>query len=458
MRRWIVWLAGGLLVAAGLAAVRQAVVPALGSGPGNPATAATAGTATSERTVAQRSGAAPGEGGATGGGPPGVPAPGTGAAPGGGAPGDSAAAGAAAGTPALADPGAERWREAHPVVRARGRRLLGRLGVKGVYLSAASASLPERVQQFLHLVERTEINAVVIDVKTDWGTLAYPSVLPLAREAGTLDPIQLDLPALLRAFKERGAYTIARVVTFKDNVLPRRRPDLAVQRAGGGLWQDYKGLTWLNPYSRAAWDYVVGVAREVAQLGFDEIQFDYVRFPSDGPMASAAYPGQDGRRREQVIGDFLAYAREQLAPLGVWVAADIFGIVLSVPDDQGIGHLLEEVARGPDVLSPMVYPSHYAPGNLGLANPNSEPYETVKRALADAQRRLRYRYPDLVIRPWLQDFSWGWPYGPAEVRAQIRAAYENGLDGWMLWNAANVYTEAALLPKGAPPTAAPAVP
>ncbi|BDG62110.1 putative glycoside hydrolase [Caldinitratiruptor microaerophilus] len=333
-----------------------------------------------------------------------------------------------------------------PSGASRSPRLL-RATVRGIYLTGRTASSAQRLGELLALVDRTELNGMVIDVKSDWGTLTYRSDVPLAIEAGAGKGPIADLRALVTRLKEHDVYAIGRVVTFKDNYLPRHRPDLAVQRAGGGLWQDRKGMTWLNPYKKEAWEYVINVAKEVAAAGFDEIQFDYVRFPTDGDVSQIVYPGRDGRRREQVIADFLTYAREQLEPLGVWVSADIFGIMTMATDDQGIGQLLEEVARGPHILSPMVYPSHYGPGNYGFANPNAHPYETVYRALQDAHRRLGEKFPDLIIRPWLQDFTLGQPpYGAREVRAQIRATYDSGIQEWLLWNAANVYTEAALGP------------
>lgn len=324
------------------------------------------------------------------------------------------------------------------------RRMRRRVYARGIYATAYTAARGQRWEDLLHLIGQTELNAVVLDVKSDWGSVQYNTADPAALAAGAPDGTLPDLRRLLLDLRRRRIYTIARVVTFKDNYAPRRWPELGVHRAGGGLWTDYRGLTWLNPYSRAAWDYVLGIAEEVARLGFEEIQFDYVRFPSDGPMAQVVYPGADARSREQVIGDFLRYARERLEPLGVWVSADIFGIMLSVPDDQGIGQRLEEMAAGPHILSPMVYPSHYGPGNLGLPNPNADPYETVYRALRDARERLGAGAP--ILRPWLQDFSWGHPYGPAEVAAQIRAVRDNGIEEWLLWNAGNVYTQEGTLP------------
>ncbi len=325
-----------------------------------------------------------------------------------------------------------------------------RVPVKGIYLTSTSASNPAKLKELMDLVERTELNAMVVNVKDDWGNITFDWDHSIARAAGSVHSELGDLRSFTTQLREKGIYSIARVVTFKDAYVPKARTDLAVARVSGGIWRDYNGVPWLNPYSRGAWDYIVAIARAAALGGFDEIQFDYVRFPTDGDLEAIVYPGKDNRKREQVIADFLAYARKELRPFGVWVSADVFGLVTSASDDMGIGQRLEEISGGVDYISPMVYPSHYTPGNLGVPNPNAMPYETVHRSMLDARERLVKigRSDQVSIRPWLQDFSWGYPYGPAEVRAQIQATYDAGYKEWLLWNAANVYSEAALKPAG----------
>lgn len=319
---------------------------------------------------------------------------------------------------------------------------------RGIYLTAATAA-GRRFDELLALVERTELNAMVIDIKSDWGTLTYRSQLPDAIAAKAVDNTIKDLPELVRRLRERGVYPIARLVTFKDDYMPRHRTDLAVHHVDGGVWQDRKGMAWLNPYRQETWDYIVDVAKEAAEMGFQEIQFDYVRFPTDGNVRAIVYPDQDERSRWDVISQFLAYAREELRPYGVLISADIFGFILSAQNDQGIGQLLEDLATNVDIISPMVYPSHWGPGNLGLPNPNAAPYETVLRSMQQAQERLDKAGIKVKIRPWLQDFTLGQPrYGAHEVRRQIEGAYAAGLDEWLLWNAGNYYTEGALLPAG----------
>lgn len=333
---------------------------------------------------------------------------------------------------------------------AEGRLVPPRTAVRGIYLTSYSAANPATRDALIGLAERTEVNAFVINVKDDWGHINFEADHPIAAAADAVVGDLGDVRALTALLRSKGIYSIARVVTFKDAMVPKSRPDVAAAHVSGGVWKDYNGVTWLNPYNEAAWEYVVDIAKEAALAGFDEIQFDYVRFPTDGNLDAIVYPGKDARRREQVIADFLAYARKELHPYRVWTSADVFGLVTSTADDMGIGQRLEEISASTDYVSPMVYPSHYERGNLGVANPNAMPYETVYRSMLDAKERwAKAGLTERVgMRPWLQDFSWGHPYGPAEVRAQIQATYDAGYKEWLLWNAANEYTEAALKPEG----------
>lgn len=343
------------------------------------------------------------------------------------------------------DEAKRRWAE------AEAKLVPPRVEVKGIYVTAFSAANPQKYNDLLSLIDRTELNAIVVNVKDDWGNITFDTKNPTALEAGGVAPDLGDLKAFTARLRERHIYSIARIVTFKDSYIPKARPDLAVASAGGGIWRDYNGVPWLNPYNRKAWDYIVSIAREAAMDGFDEIQFDYVRFPTDGNLDAIVYPGKDNREKAQVIADFVAYARKELRPYGVWVSADVFGLVTSAQDDMGIGQQLEAVSAGADYLSPMVYPSHYIPGNLGLPNPNAMPYDTVFRSMMDTKERWAKAglTGKVEMRPWLQDFSMGYPYGPREVRAEIQATYDAGYKQWLLWNAANDYTEAALEPQAA---------
>jgi hypothetical protein len=318
--------------------------------------------------------------------------------------------------------------------------------VKGIYLTAASAS---DIEPFLDLIERTEINAVVVDVKDVTGEVMYPSEVPLANEIGAARNI-LDLENLASELEERGVYTIARVATFEDAILPVQRPDLAVtDSATGAPWQNNLGSTWSDPHSREVWEYNVAVAKEAAEAGFDEVQFDYVRFPSDGPMETLSYPAEKPGD-EDTIASFLEYASEELEPTGARVAADVFGLAAG-DGGAGVGQNIREMAPHLDVICPMVYPSHFPVGSYGLENPNAAPYEVIENAMADFEADTEASNPDLEIRPWLQDFDYGDPpYGPAEVEAQIQATYDSGATGWLLWNPSNEYTERAFGGEGSP--------
>jgi len=313
--------------------------------------------------------------------------------------------------------------------------------VKGIYATGAAAGSP-KIESLIKLIETTELNALVIDLKDGTGRVSYQSGLEAVEQTGAGTAKIKEITGLVRTLRIKDIYPIARIVVFKDPVFAAARPDLAVQRKSGGVWKDYKGLAWMDPYSREVWDYNLALAEEAAQMGFREVQFDYVRFPSDGPMQEAVYTHADENSPEDTIAEFLKEAHKRLSKYGVYVSADVFGLTTTVQDDMRIGQKWEKITSNVDYISPMVYPSHYISGNYGLKDPNREPYATVRRSLADAV----YRNPEngATIRPWLQDFSLGYPYGPEEVRAQIQAAYDAGVTQWLLWNARNVYTEEAL--------------
>jgi hypothetical protein len=313
--------------------------------------------------------------------------------------------------------------------------------VHGLYLTGYIAGQTEKVNLLLKALDGTSFNAFVIDVKNDSGRISYRSDVPLTKAAGAgTDWIQ-EPGAYLAHLRDEGIYTIARIVVFKDPALARVRPDLAVQSQDGGPWRDRTGATWLDPYRREVWDYAVALAQEAARKGFREIQFDYVRFPSDGETGKTIYSDAEGSRAE-TIGRFLKYAYEHLQPYDVYLSADIFGLVGTVTDDMGIGQRLEDILGTVDYISPMVYPSHYSARNYGLEDPESRPYETVLAGLRDYQRRMELAPSLTKIRPWLQDFSLRVHYGEAEVEGQIKAARELGVNEFILWNPGNVYNTA----------------
>ncbi len=338
-----------------------------------------------------------------------------------------------------------------PLVNMRALRDLSYVPVKGIYVGSQHLADPELLQPLLDLADTTEINAFVVDVKDDWGSITYNCDAPAARNLGTISARIKDVDSLIATLREHHITPIARIVCFKDSVLPNARPDLAVMNGETGeIWETYSNHTrFINPFSREVWEYLVEVAEDAARHGFAEIQFDYVRFPDGGPIKQAVYAGQNGMKMSDAISGFLAFAKKRLEPLGVWISADVFGMTLRVksPDDQGIGQILEQMAQNLDIICPMVYPSHYAVNSFGLASPNASPYQLVSQALQEAKQRMPGT--GATIRPWLQDFSMNGgggyvKYGTTEVKAEIRAAEELGYSEWLLWNASLNYTEGAL--------------
>jgi hypothetical protein len=312
------------------------------------------------------------------------------------------------------------------------------LAVKGIYLTGYCAGSKKIFDQTIAFISKTEINALVIDIKDERGNISFPSSVPLAAQINAgyrkFDPVQV-----MMTLKKFRIYPIARIVVFKDPYLAGKRPDLAVKNKNGGLWQDYKGLYWVDPYNKKVWEYNVAIAKEAAKFGFKEVQFDYVRFTSDGQIKDCCYPGVDGRAKSDVIRDFLKYAHQELSPLGIQVSADVFGLTCSVQGDIGIGQIFEKIADGVDIICPMVYPSHYVKGSFQIPNPDLKPYETVYRSLSDAQKKVANLNKKITIRPWLQDFSLGNHYGREQLLAQINAVKSAGLKEWIFWNPTNKY-------------------
>ena len=328
--------------------------------------------------------------------------------------------------------------------------------VKGIYLNAWAAGSAARSQALIDLATRTEVNAFVIDLKDASGYVSYATQVMTAREAGADQEIRIrDLTALLERLQEAGIYPIARIVIVKDPLLIHAQREWAVQDTAGGVWVDGNGSLWANLHDQRVWDYHVDLAKEAAAVGFPEIQWDYIRFADAPPehLLRATYPGADGRRRRDVVEGFLEYARAELEDSGVDVTLDVFGATTSSSTDIGIGQYWENFIGSVDVAQPMVYPSHYWEGSFGFKDPNGHPYEIVRAALVSAMQRSEAMGEAVgLTRPWLQDFTLGEPFYEApEVRAQIQATYDAGIDEWLLWNARSRYTEAALAPAGGYP-------
>jgi hypothetical protein len=322
--------------------------------------------------------------------------------------------------------------------------------VRGLYMNAWASGSSKRMTEILEIVRETEVNSLVIDIKDVTGYISHDTSVPLALEIGADGERRIrDLPALLDRLEAEGVYPIARITVVKDPILAAGRPGYAVQDTAGGVWIDSKDIIWLNPFSRGVWEYHVDIAREVAEMGFPEIQWDYIRFPDapESDMARAVFEGSDGELRVDAIRGFLTYAREELADLPVRSTADVFGVTTSFSRDIGIGQLWETFIDVVDVALPMVYPSHYWEDSFGYRDPNAYPYEVVRAALRDALRRSARVEGAGMTRPWIQDFTLGTPiYGAPEVRAQIQAAYDVGIQEWILWNPSTRYSISALEP------------
>ena len=318
--------------------------------------------------------------------------------------------------------------------------------VKAIYLSADTVASPGKLQALLDMVDRTELNAVVIDVKGDnSGSVLYDSRSEMIKEVGTINQIIPDLDALLENLKSRKIYAIARLPVFWDQAVTAAKPEWALKskKAPGQDWVDGYGRRWANPFNEEVWNYNIEIAIEVVSRGFDEIQFDNAHFPSEGALEDIDYgPAGAGKKRVEGIKGFLERADAELSPLGAYTGINVFAFTPYVQDDQGIGHNLEELALNIDYICPTIYPADFPDGFMDFAKPAEQPAaivgQTTKRATARAS------VSPARIRPWLQDFSRKVEYDAPKVRAEIDAAEQNGAVGWMLWNFGNVYTEGAL--------------
>jgi hypothetical protein len=324
-------------------------------------------------------------------------------------------------------------------------RDLSYVPVKGIHLTPNAAGTADLLEPRIKMADTTEINAFVIDIKADQGYIAYETQVPMAVENDCVKPIIEDIEGLLATLYEHEIVPIARIVCFKDDILPQKRPELGIESKKGGLWKDSAGHTYLNPYSPAVWEYLVQVAEEAARLGFREIQFDYVRFPTDGDVQLMSFPGEFCSMKDAIAG-FLEYARPRLENALVWVGADVYGLTVHTTyGGDRFGQNLEKICQFVDTVSPMIYPSHYWSGDYGLDDPNSEPEAIVTFATKDMARRLPGTGAE--GRPYLQDFEWGdMAYDGATMQAQIGAAEAQGYDEWLLWGPFRESTVAALDP------------
>ena len=320
--------------------------------------------------------------------------------------------------------------------------------VKAVYMTSWVAGTPRIRNRLINLIDTTELNSVVIDVKDYSGRIVFPVSDPELTATGAVEVRISDIQGLIADLHQRGIYVIGRVSVFQDAYFVSQHPELAIhRRSDGGIWKDRKGISWLEAGSVPVWNYVLKIARAAYAVGFDEINFDYIRFPSDGNMQDISYQYFDPTRetRAQVMKRFYAYLSQGLASLKMPISIDLFGLTTTSLDDLGIGQVLVDAAPYFDYIAPMVYPSHFASGYLNFSNPTTHPYEVVKNVMTKAGERLVVASSTTSkLRPWLQDFNLGAIYTADMVRAQIQATYDSGLTSWMLWDPNNQYTPEAL--------------
>lgn len=337
--------------------------------------------------------------------------------------------------------------------------------VKGIFVTGAMAGT-DHMEDLISLVEQTELNAMVIDVKNDEGRVTFDMDVPFLQEKGICKRYIRDIQTLVKKCKEKNIYLIARIVAFKDPYMEQVKPEWCVHNMDGSLFKDKNGMTWLDPHNQQVWEYLLDIAQEALHFGFDEIQFDYMRFSTDSNMKYVDFE-QPGEDRRQIITEFVKYASGKIHEAGGAVSADVYGVVIDNSGDQEIvGQDYLELSRYLDYISPMVYPSHYGPYNYNIPIPDAEPYRLVLAAMQssrkvlagvpinDGKEELASLEPlegvKARVRPWLQDFTATWvkghiPYGDDEIRAQIQAVYDAGYEEWILWNAANKYTDEGLM-------------
>lgn len=325
--------------------------------------------------------------------------------------------------------------------------------VKGIYVSGPIAG-HSKMEDLITLVDETELNAMVIDIKNDEGKITYKMQTDTVLEIDAGVNYIRDIEELVQKCKEKDIYLIARIVAFRDPYLAEQKPELAIKTASGEVFRDKNGLAWVNPYKKEVWDYLMEVAKEAAAVGFDEIQFDYIRFSTDIRAEEADF-GAEAEESDKIdiITKFTEYAYDTLSPFGVYVAADVFGTVIDNETDQKIvGQDYAKMAGHLDYICPMVYPSHYTSGAYGIRVPDAEPYRTIYEASAASVKALGSLPEEnrAKVRVWLQSFTAKWvsgyiSYGPQQIREQIKGAYDAGYEEWILWNAAVNYQRDSLL-------------
>ena len=342
--------------------------------------------------------------------------------------------------------------------------------LKGIYMTQCVASMSSFREKLINLIGETELNAVIVDIKDYTGTVSFEtgnSEIDVLNKNGVGCKV-VDMQNLVEEMHNKNIYVIGRVTVFQDPLYVKAHPELAVKRkSDSGVWKDRKGISFVDVGAKPFWDYITAIATSSYAIGFDEINFDYIRFPSDGDMQDIYFSHTGTIAKKEMLRQFFAYLDSKLANTGVITSADLFGMTTTNTDDLGIGQVLEYALMNFDYVSPMVYPSHYPPKFNGWPDPNKVPYEIVKFSMDAAVARdnslykeistttasttpdqyLMKRLNPLQLRPWLQDNDYPVHYTAEMVRKQIQATYDSSLTSWMLWDPANTYTKEALLPK-----------
>ena len=330
--------------------------------------------------------------------------------------------------------------------------------LKSLYMTACVLSTVEFKKEVVDVIDTTEVNAIVIDIKDFSGTISFPTDNPKLFGTQGTGCKATGVKEFIEELHAKNIYVIGRVTVFQDNIMTKLRPDLAVKRASdGGTWKDHKGISFIDVGAKEHWEYIVELSKESYALGFDEINFDYIRFPSDGNMKDIRFDHSDGNNKPESLRKFFEYLHNELKDTGLVTSADIFGMTTTNYDDLNIGQVLEKTLPYFDYVAPMVYPSHYPNTFNGWANPDDYPGDLiyyVMKSGADRAELLRNatttpsdvakRVGMHQLRTWIQDFDYGGDYGPTEVRAQIDASVKAGVDSWMLWAPSNRYTVGAL--------------
>ena len=321
--------------------------------------------------------------------------------------------------------------------------------VKALYMSSWVGGSKKLRDNLVHIIDTTEFNAVVLDIKDYTGKVSFQTDNKAVQEAGSIEERISDIKEFIGELHDKNIYVIGRISSFQDSHLVKIKPEYAVKNKAGAVWKDYKGVSWLDAGAKPVWDYIAAIGDASYEVGFDELNFDYIRFPSDGNMIDIAFPYSQGRVKADVLKEFFAYLDTYFHAKNIPISADLFGMTTSNNDDLGIGQILENALVHFDFVAPMVYPSHYPKNFNGYASPASKPYEVIHYAMSKGIHKAEMASTSaLKLRPWLQDFSIGGvTYTPEMVRAQIQATYDVGLTSWMIWNASNRYTLAAYLPE-----------